>query len=107
MYTDETPQDSSQQPEQQEFIPEAGPFYQGLAFVWEILKVVIISLAIIIPVRYFLVQPFFVNGASMEPTFEDGDYILINEIKYRLDDPVRGDIVVFRYPNDPSQFFIK
>lgn len=80
---------------------------EALAFVWETIKVVVISLAIIVPIRYFLVQPFFVKGASMEPTFEDGNYILIDEISYRFDNPERGDIIVFRYPQDRSQFFIK
>lgn len=78
-----------------------------LFFLWETFRVVIISLLIIIPVRYFLVQPFFVKGASMENTFHDGEYILIDEISYRFTDPKRGDITVFRYPNDPDQFFIK
>lgn len=78
-----------------------------LDFIWETIKVVVISLAIILPIRYYLVQPFFVKGASMEPNFEDGDYILVDEISYRLSQPARGDVVVFRYPQDPSQFFIK
>jgi signal peptidase I len=68
---------------------------------------VIISLAIIIPIRYFLIQPFFVRGASMEPNFLDGDYLIIDEISYRFRNPERGDVIVFRYPADPSQFFIK
>jgi signal peptidase I len=76
-------------------------------FFVEIIKVVIISLAIIIPVRYFLIQPFYVKGASMEPSFHDHEYLIINEITYRFNDPDRGDIVVFRYPKDPSQYFIK
>lgn len=76
-------------------------------FFLEIVKVVIISLAIIIPVRYFLIQPFYVKGASMEPNFHDHEYLIINEIGYRVEDPSRGDIVVFRYPKDPSQYFIK
>ena len=80
---------------------------EALAFIWETIKVVVISLAIIIPVRYFVVQPFFVKGASMEPTFEDNNYILIDEISYRFNDPERGDVVVFRFPEDKSQFFIK
>ncbi len=84
------------------------PMHQeALAFIWETVKVVVISLAIIIPVRYFLVQPFFVKGASMEHTFEDGDYILIDEIGYRFHEPARGDVLVFRYPEDQTQFFIK
>jgi signal peptidase I len=78
-----------------------------LAFVWETVKVIVISLAIILPIRYYLVQPFFVKGASMEPNFEDGDYILVNEISYRFSEPKRGDVVIFRYPLDQSQFFIK
>lgn len=78
-----------------------------LAFVWETIKVVVISLAIILPIRYYLVQPFFVKGASMEPSFEDGDYLLIDEISYRFSAPSRGDVIVFRYPEDRSQFFIK
>jgi len=78
-----------------------------LAFVWETIKVVIISLTIILPIRYYLVQPFFVKGASMESSFEDGDYLLIDEISYRFSEPARGDVIVFRYPEDRSQFFIK
>jgi len=86
----------------------SGPGRQeALAFIWETAKVVIISLAIIVPIRYFLVQPFFVKGASMEPTFDDSNYILIDEISYRFRNPERGDIVVFRFPQDKSQFFIK
>lgn len=78
-----------------------------LAFIWETIKVVVISLAIILPIRYYLVQPFFVKGASMEPSFEDGDYLLIDEISYRFNEPIRGDVIVFRYPEDRGQFFIK
>lgn len=76
-------------------------------FVWEIMKVVVISLAIVIPIRYFLIQPFFVKGASMEPNFENGEYLIIDEISYNLSKPRRGEVVIFRYPADPSQFYIK
>jgi signal peptidase I len=82
-------------------------FAGALEFLGELIHVVIISLAIIIPIRYFLIQPFYVKGASMEPSFYDHEYLIIDEITYRFDDPERGDIVVFRYPNDPRQFFIK
>lgn len=83
------------------------PKNELLVFVWETIKVVVISLAIILPIRYYLVQPFFVKGASMEPNFEDGDYLLIDEISYRFNEPIRGDVIVFRFPEDRSQFFIK
>jgi len=76
-------------------------------YVVEIVQVVLISLAIIIPVRYFLVQPFYVQGASMEPNFSDRDYLIVDEISYRFRDPARGEVVVFKYPNDPKQVFIK
>jgi len=80
---------------------------EALAFIWETIKIVVISLAIILPIRYYLVQPFFVKGASMEDTFHDGDYLLVDEISYRLDEPERGDVIIFRYPEDHTQFFIK
>ncbi len=78
-----------------------------LTLVWEIFKIFIISLAIIIPIRYFLIQPFFVKGASMEPNYEDGEYLIIDELSYRFREPQRGEVVVFRYPADPKEFFIK
>lgn len=77
------------------------------SFILEVVKIVVISLAIIIPVRYFLVQPFFVKGESMAPNFSDGDYLLVNEIGPRISDLERGDVVIFKYPKDPSQYFIK
>jgi signal peptidase I len=76
-------------------------------FFIEVLKVAIISLAIIIPVRYFLIQPFVVKGSSMEPNFSSGDYLIIDEISYRFIEPQRGDVIVFKYPKNPSQHYIK
>lgn len=73
----------------------------------EMLQVLAVSLAIIIPVRWFLIQPFYVQGASMEPNFFDHEYLIIDELSYRVGDPSRGDVVVFHYPQDPKQFFIK
>jgi len=77
------------------------------SFTFELIKVVVISLLIIIPIRYFLIQPFYVKGASMEPNFYDHEYLIINEISYRFNEPERGDIVVFRYPRNPEEYFIK
>ena len=78
-----------------------------LRSVGELLQVALIVTAIVLPIRYFLVQPFYVKGASMEPNFEDRQYLIIDELTYRFRLPERGEICVFRYPNDPSQFFIK
>ena len=85
-----------------------GPVGGAVAsFVLEVVQIVLISSAIIVPIRYFLVQPFYVKGASMEPNFYDHEYLIIDELSLRLREPVRGEIVVFRYPRDPSQYFIK
>lgn len=77
--------------------------------VWDTAKVFIVSLAIIVPFRAYVAQPFFVRGASMEPAFDDGEYLVVDELSYTLGlrPPQRGDVVVFRYPLDPSQYFIK
>jgi signal peptidase I len=64
-------------------------------------------MVIIVPIRYFVVQPFFVRGASMEPNFHDGEYLVVDQLSYRFREPRRGEVVVFRYPQDHSQFFIK
>ncbi|OGG47614.1 signal peptidase I [Candidatus Kaiserbacteria bacterium RIFCSPHIGHO2_01_FULL_49_13] len=76
-------------------------------FFREILRFSIIALLIVLPVRVFIAQPFIVSGASMEPTFENGEYLIIDELSYRFEPPKRGEVVIFRYPKDPSKFFIK
>jgi len=98
--------------------------YYGVgSFIWEVIKVFFWALVIIVPIRIFLFQPFFVQGASMEPNFENGDYLIINELGYKqtdvniagahlftlgsFKDLNRYDVTVFRYPRNPQQFFIK
>jgi len=73
----------------------------------EIIETVVISVVIVLLVRTFLVQPFFVKGESMLPNFSSGDYLIVDEITPRLNGFERGDVVVFRNPNSPSVFFIK
>lgn len=81
---------------------------RGVAsFFLETAKLVFISLLIIVPIRYFVIQPFFVLGASMEPTFQNGDYLIIDELSYIVGDPGRGDVIVFHYPYNTKQFYIK
>jgi signal peptidase I len=76
-------------------------------FIWEVIKIVFVALLIVIPIRYFIFQPFFVKGQSMEPNFENGDYLIVDEISYYFRAPERGEVIVFRYPNDPTQRYIK
>ena len=76
-------------------------------FIFDFLKVIVIAAVIILPIRYYVFQPFIVSGSSMEPNYSNGQYLIIDELSYRLGDPQRGDVIVLRYPNDPKQFFIK
>ncbi|MEN9390222.1 MAG: hypothetical protein RLZZ283_322 [Candidatus Parcubacteria bacterium] len=67
----------------------------------------LIALFIVIPIRWFVAQPFIVHGASMEPTFENGEYLIVDQLTYQFEDPARGDVIIMRYPNDESTYFIK
>jgi signal peptidase I len=58
-------------------------------------------------VRTYIAQPFVVNGASMDPTFHTGEYLIVDQLSYELSHPNRGEVIVFRYPLIPSRFFIK
>lgn len=74
---------------------------------WEIIKFTLTILIIVVPIRTYVAKPFIVSGASMYPTFQDREYLIIDELSYHLREPERGEVIVFRYPNDPSKFFIK
>lgn len=73
----------------------------------EIVRFALIALIIVIPIRWFVAQPFIVSGASMENTFHNGEYLIVDQISYYFEEPKRGDVIIFRYPHDPSKFFIK
>ena len=75
--------------------------------IYDFIKIVLISLAIVLPIRFFVAQPFIVRGASMEPNYKDGQYLIVDESTYYFRKPLRDEVIVFRYPEDPSQFFIK
>jgi signal peptidase I len=72
----------------------------------ELAETIILTLVIFFLIRT-VVQNFRVEGMSMEPSFHDGQFLLINKLAYRLGEAERGDVVVFRYPRDPSRDFIK
>lgn len=77
------------------------------SFIWELARVVIIAFVIMLVFRLFIAEPFIVSGASMTPNFHDREYLIVNKIGYRLQAPERGDVVIFKYPKDTSQYFIK
>lgn len=87
-----------------DFLPSFNASFGG--FLLELLKIIVIALAIIIPIRTFVLQPFYVKGASMEPNFHDNEYLIIDEVSYRFHQPQRGDVVVLRNPM-LGEFLIK
>jgi signal peptidase I len=76
-------------------------------FFKEILKFTVIALVIVIPLRAYVAQPFIVSGASMDPTFASGQYLIVDQLTYHLEDPKRDDVIIFKYPKDPSTYYIK
>lgn len=94
-------QNQAEEPSRRSLLREVG------SFLFDVAKVAAISLAIIIPARTWLVQPFFVQGASMEPNFYEREYLVVDEISYRFSQPQRGDIVVFHPPQRPGEYYIK
>lgn len=91
--------------EENEQIVESGTKKENT--IWEFIKVVVISVAIVLPIRTYVAQPFIVSGPSMEPNFHDGEYLIVDELSYAFRAPERGEVIVFRYPLNPSEFFIK
>lgn len=73
----------------------------------EVVTFIVLAVLIVVPVRLFVAQPFVVDGESMHPTFENGQYLIVDELTYHFEAPKRGDVIVFRYPGDPSIFYIK
>lgn len=73
----------------------------------EIIQFSLIAILIVVPIRLFIAQPFIVSGDSMFNTFQNGQYLIVDQLSYHLNDPARGDVIIFRYPRDPSKFFIK
>ncbi len=72
----------------------------------DVVKFVLITAAIVLPIRFFIAQPFLVSGPSMDPTFHDKDYLIVDEISYRFEAPKRGEVIVFKRPGE-SKYLIK
>src|SRR6056297_1335150 len=73
----------------------------------EIFRFALIAILIVVPIRFFIAQPFIVSGASMDDTFHHGQYLIVDQVSYYFDQPKRGEVIIFKYPQDPSKFFIK
>jgi signal peptidase I len=79
----------------------------AFSFIFELVKVIVLAGITIAVIRYFLFKPFYVKGASMEPNFYDHEYLIVDELSYRLRAPERGEVVVFKYPNNQEEYFLK
>lgn len=90
MNTSETPTDTSKKGEKGSFI-----------------RVFLITFFVALLIRLFIAQPFIINGDSMEPTFESGEYLIVDEVTYKLGEPQRGEVIIFKFPKNQSKFFIK
>jgi signal peptidase I len=88
-------------------IPEPTPPKKPEHPIVEMIRYSLIALLIVIPIRMFIAQPFIVSGASMEETFQSGQYLIVDQVTYNFHNPERGDVIIFRYPKEPSKFFIK
>lgn len=76
-------------------------------FIIETLKFSLVAILIVLPFRIFIAQPFLVSGASMSPNFETGHYLIVDQLSYNFKEPARGEVIIFKYPNDTKKFFIK
>lgn len=79
----------------------------GKGLLKDLFTLAFLIVVVVIPIRVFVISPFVVDGESMHPTFENLDYLIVDELVYDFSTPARGDVIVFRYPNNPSIFYIK
>lgn len=87
--------------------PNASPEKNRPDFWKEFGQLVLLALVIIVPFRLYIAQPFIVDGASMDPTFKDGQYLIVDELSFHFRDPKRGEVMIFKFPQDESKYFIK
>ncbi len=88
-------------------VKESAPVSPRGGFWKEIIKFTFITLIIVIPFRLYIAQPFIVSGASMDPTFADGQYLIVDQLSQRFEEPKRDSVIIFKYPKDKTKFFIK
>ncbi len=70
-------------------------------------RTIIVFILIVAGLRLFVIDPFLVHGSSMDPTFRDGNYVIVDKLTYALSNPKRGDVIVFKAPTEDGRYFIK
>lgn len=81
--------------------------FSFLEFLWDLFKTAVIVVVIAFGIKYFLVQPFIVDGNSMQPNFQNNEYLLVEKITSKLQDLKRGDVIVFHPPGQEDTNYIK
>jgi signal peptidase I len=81
--------------------------FSFLEFIWDVVKTAVVALLLAFGIKYFIIQPFIVDGNSMLPNFENNEYLLVEKISYRFNQPARGDVIVFHPPGIASENYIK
>ena len=82
-------------------------FVGTVIFIYDVFKTVSTVLGVAFLIRFFLIQPFYVSGPSMEPNFHNNEYIIVDQVTYRFRAPHRGDVIVFKWPQNIAVSFIK
>jgi signal peptidase I len=77
-----------------------------LSFLVDVLETLVLSVVLFVSINIISAR-IRVDGASMEPTLFSGEYVVVNRLSYRLGSPQRGDIIVFHFPRDPKEEYIK
>lgn len=92
-------------------VPHRSPWLTVLVatalFIYDVFKTVATVLGVAFMIRFFLIQPFYVSGPSMEPNFHNNEYIIVDQVTYRFRKPQRGDVIVFKWPQNIAVSFIK
>ena len=102
-------QQTSEQETKEESEAEVTTTIRSIAiFIWDLVKIFFIAFVLVwLIIRPFIAEPFVVSGSSMVPTFHNREYLIVQKLSYRFSEPERGDVIVFKYPIDPEQYFIK
>jgi len=82
-------------------------FKSALNFFFDFLETIVVALSVFVVIYLFIVQPHEVKGSSMEPSFQNNEYIITDKISYRFSDPQRGDVIIFKAPLNPDVDYIK
>ncbi len=80
---------------------------KGKSAIMDILESVAIAILLAVIIRTFVFQPFYIPSESMVPSLLVGDRIIVSKLNYHFSEPKRGDVMVFKFPLDPSRDFVK